>query len=110
LNDKTYVYLLLYIDDILITAKNINVIQELKDTLKFEFEMKDLGPTRKILGMEIQQDRTSRKLFLNQRRYIEKILSRFGIASCKAIATPYDRNVRLSTTMCPQSESEKLDI
>jgi len=108
--DNTYVYLLLYVDDILIAAKNIDLIQELKDTLKSEFEMKDLGPAGKILGMEIQRDRTSGKLFLNQSKYIEKILSRFGMASCKAISTPYDRNLRLSSAMCPQSDAEKLDM
>lgn len=110
LDDNTHIYLLLYVDDILIAAKNIDVIQELKDTLKSEFEMKDLGPAGRILGMEIRRDRNSGKLFLNQQEYIEKILSRFGMASCKAIGTPYDRNLKLSSAMCPESEADKLDM
>lgn len=40
--------------------------------LNSEFEMKDLGAAKKILGMEIQRDRQAGKLFLNQHNYIEK--------------------------------------
>uniref|UniRef100_A0A3Q7GGR2 Reverse transcriptase Ty1/copia-type domain-containing protein n=1 Tax=Solanum lycopersicum TaxID=4081 RepID=A0A3Q7GGR2_SOLLC len=50
--------------------------------------MKDLGAARKILGMEIIRDRESRKLFLSQRSYIQKVLERFGISSSKPIDTP----------------------
>jgi hypothetical protein len=103
LNDGTHVYLLLYVHDILITTKDINVIQDLRNKLKFKFKMKDLGLAGKILGMEIQHDQSTGKLFLNQCKYVEKILSRFGMTSSKAIMTPYGRNLRLSSVMSPQT-------
>lgn len=49
-------YLLLYVDDILIAAKNIKDINVIKSHLNHEFEMKDLGPETKTLGMEIKKD------------------------------------------------------
>ena len=58
-DDGTYVYLLLYVDDMLIASVNKKHIQELKNLLSSEFEMKDLGDARKILGMEITRDRAA---------------------------------------------------
>ena len=49
--------MLLYVDDILIAAKSKVEIGKLKLQLNEEFEMKDLGEAKKILGMEIQRDR-----------------------------------------------------
>ena len=48
-NDPTY--LLLYIDDMLITAKNKAHIQMIKLQLKRKFDMKDMSEAKKILGM-----------------------------------------------------------
>jgi ATP-binding cassette subfamily B (MDR/TAP) protein 1 len=45
------IYLLLYVDDMLIAAKSRKDITTLKRLLSSEFEMKDLGATKKILGM-----------------------------------------------------------
>ena len=44
LDDGTRMYLLLYVDDMLIACKSKKMVQELKATLSQEFEMKDLGP------------------------------------------------------------------
>ena len=59
-NDFTY--LLLYVDDMLIAARNKTHVQKLKAQLKKEFDMKDLGEAKKILGMEISRDRSISKL------------------------------------------------
>ena len=49
--------MLLYIDDMLIVAKNRREIRKVKAQLSKEFEMKDLEAAKKILGMEIMRDR-----------------------------------------------------
>ncbi|KAG8503208.1 hypothetical protein CXB51_001211 [Gossypium anomalum] len=56
-SDGSFAYLLLYVDDILIAAKDKREIRKVKAQLSEEFEMKDLGPAKKILGMEILRDR-----------------------------------------------------
>jgi len=52
-----YVYLLLYVYDILIASKDKKYVCELKVLFNSEFEMKDLGDAKKILGMKIIRDR-----------------------------------------------------
>uniref|UniRef100_A0A3Q7G619 Reverse transcriptase Ty1/copia-type domain-containing protein n=1 Tax=Solanum lycopersicum TaxID=4081 RepID=A0A3Q7G619_SOLLC len=98
---------LLWGNDILISAKKKYDIQKLKGLLSAEFEMKDLGAARKILGMEIIRDRERRKLFLSQRSYIQKVLARFGMSSSKPIDTPSADNIHLIAMFAPQSEEEK---
>ena len=48
LNDGSFVYLLLYVDDMLIAAKDMSEVDKLKTQLKQEFEMKYLGAARRI--------------------------------------------------------------
>jgi len=52
----SFVYLLLYIDDMLIASKGKSLISKLKSQLSREFEIKDLGAIKKIVGMKIQRD------------------------------------------------------
>lgn len=73
----SFVYLVLYVDDMLISAKSKSDIQKLKALLSAEFEMKDLGVARKILDVEIYRERKKRKLFFSQKGYTKKMLSRF---------------------------------
>ena len=61
-------------DDILNTSKDKSLINRLKSQLNNEFEMKDLGATKEILGMEIHRDQKADKLYLSQMKYLEKVL------------------------------------
>ena len=101
------IYLLLYVDDMLIASKSMSKISELKMELSKEFEMKDLGNAQRILGMEIQRDRKQRVLRLTRTQYIEKVLSRFGMENAKPVATPLGSQFKLSKDMCPTSEEDK---
>ena len=67
-----FIYLLLYVDDILLACKSLIEIQKLKLLLNGEFEMKDLGTARKILGMEIRRNKSIGKMYLTQKDYLEK--------------------------------------
>jgi hypothetical protein len=81
-------YLLLYVDDMLIAAKSMKEIAVLKAQLSREFDMKDLGATKKILGMEIIRDRKVELLYLSQKNYIDKVLHRFDMNNAKPMSTP----------------------
>lgn len=70
--DGSPIYLFLYVDDMLIAAKGKKDIATLKALLSKEFDMKDLGAAKKILGMEIIRDRNSGLLFLSLQSYINK--------------------------------------
>ncbi|GKA03139.1 retrovirus-related pol polyprotein from transposon TNT 1-94 [Tanacetum coccineum] len=91
--------LLLYVDDMLVAGPNKDHINKLKAQLAREFEMKDLRPANKILGMQIHQDRVSRKIWLSQKSYVKKILQMFNMQDCKPISTPFPTDVKLSSKM-----------
>ena len=68
--DGSLIYLLLYVDDILIVYKKMFKINKLKTWLKVEFEMKNLKVMKKILGMEFHREQEVEKLYLPQKKYI----------------------------------------
>ncbi|GJT62118.1 retrovirus-related pol polyprotein from transposon TNT 1-94 [Tanacetum coccineum] len=79
LQDGSFVYLLLYVDDMLIASQSLDEIEKLKTRLKSEFEMKELGEAKMILGMQIVRDRKLRKLCLTQKQYLRRVLKHFRL-------------------------------
>ncbi|GJU15291.1 retrovirus-related pol polyprotein from transposon TNT 1-94 [Tanacetum coccineum] len=94
----------------LVGGPNKDRINKLKAQLAREFEMKYLGPTNKIIGMQIHRDRVGRKIWLSQKSYVKKILQRFNMQDCKPISTLFPTNIKLSSKMSPSSEKERMEI
>jgi hypothetical protein len=78
LDDGAFIFLLLYMDDMLITANSIAKVNKLKVLLSREFDIKDLGIAKMIFGMEIQKDRDAKRLWLSQAGYVKKVLESFS--------------------------------
>ena len=74
LKGGAYIYLLLYVDDMLIASTSRSAIDELKVQLSNEFEMKDLGEAKRILGIEIGRDKKKGRICLTQMAYLKKVL------------------------------------
>nr|GEX32911.1 retrovirus-related Pol polyprotein from transposon TNT 1-94 [Tanacetum cinerariifolium] len=87
-------------------AKNMVVINDLKVLLKSEFEMKDLGATKKILGMEIWHDRKAGRLCVSQEKYIEKVLQAFFVDRSKPISTPLAAHFKFDRSTIPGTVKE----
>ena len=87
-------YLLLYVDDIVLTASSPQLLRRVISALQQEFSMKDLGELHHFLGMHVQ--RSGAGLQLSQRQYMMDILERAGMSDCKLCATPVDTNPKLS--------------
>ncbi|KAK0588156.1 hypothetical protein LWI29_035147 [Acer saccharum] len=81
-------------------------IIELKKKLKFEFNMKDLGNAKLILGMEIVRFRDDNRLCLKQPSYLNKLVNRFSMRNCKPTNTPLCANFMLSAALSPRSLEE----
>ena len=64
-----FIYVVLYVDDMFSIGNN-EIMKEVKTQLSSKFDMKDLGATNFILGMEIKRNWANRKLWLNQRKYV----------------------------------------
>ena len=79
---------------------------KLKSLLSSEFDMKDLGAAKKILGIEIHRDRRAGKLWLSQKGYIKKVLERFSMLDAKPVSTPLSAHFKLSSGLCPSSDEE----
>ena len=90
----------------LITSKDKFLIGKVKSQLSEEFEKKDLGAAKKILGMEIQKDRKADELYLSQGHYLEKVLGRFNMGNYKVAFTPLAAHFILSAECCPKSEED----
>ncbi len=71
---SSFIILLLYVDDMLVAGANLEEINNLKKQLSSEFEMKDLGVAKQILGMRISRDKHGGTLQLSQAEYIRKVL------------------------------------
>ncbi|XP_062224470.1 uncharacterized mitochondrial protein AtMg00810-like [Phragmites australis] len=93
-NDTSY--LLLYVDDIVLTASSTALLQHIIARLRSAFAMKDLGPLSFFLS--IQVSRTKGGFFLIQAQYAEDILDRTGMLNCKPAPTPVDTKPKASAT------------
>src|ERR1044072_9747667 len=102
-DDGSYIFLLLYVDDMLIVANHWNDFNDLKVKLSKEFDMKDLGDAKKILGIEILRDRSAKKLWLSQKNYVEDGLKRFDMSRSKPVSTPLANHFKLSLENCPKT-------
>ena len=68
-----FIIFLLYVDDMLLARKIMVDINRLKAQLDRAFDMKILGETKQILGMEIHRDKKNGKMWLSQQKYVDTI-------------------------------------
>ena len=91
----------------LLIGNNKEIIQDVKTQLSSKFDMKDLGASNFILGMEIKRDQKRMKVWLNQRKYVKTILQRFNMQECKPVKVLIPVGVKLSVDQCPKTHEEE---
>lgn len=91
-------YLLMYVDDIVLTASSLPTIRRIISALQQEFPMKDLGRLH-FIGMHVQHSTSG--IYLSQHQYMIEILERAGISDCKPCTTPVDVNPKLPSDIAP---------
>ena len=92
--DKGTILLLLYVDDMIITGDDLSGIQELKDFLSQQFEMKDLGHLSYFLGLKITHSTDG--LYITQAKYASDLLSRVRLTDSKTVDTLVELNAHLT--------------
>lgn len=92
-------YLLLYVDDIVLTASFRTLLQYVIQTLSNEFSMTDFGDLHYFLGISVMLENDG--LFVSQKKYAMDILDRASMTNCKLVSTPVDTKEKLSTTSRP---------
>jgi histone deacetylase 1/2 len=89
-------YLLLYVDDIILSASTTALLHKIIANLKSAFAVKDMGPVSYFLGIDVR--RTGDGFALSQSAYALDILERAGMTNCKPTATPADTKSKCSST------------
>jgi hypothetical protein len=88
------VYVLVYVDDIIVTSLPSKATTTLLQDLERDFAFKDLGDLHYFLGIKVTK--TQQGIMLNQRKYSEDLLRKAGMFNCKAVNTPLSTSERLS--------------
>ncbi|KAK1613214.1 hypothetical protein QYE76_036887 [Lolium multiflorum] len=91
------VYLLVYVDDIIVLSSSAAAIPRLISQLRSEFSVKDLGVLHYFLGIEVLSP-TPGSLLLRQRKYAMELLARAGMLKCTPVTTPMASSERLCST------------
>ena len=90
---KVCVIIALYVDDMLIFGTSLSMVHSTKRFQASQFDMKDIGEAKVILGVKIT--RMGDSIMLSQEHYVEKILKGFGHSDAKPMSTSYDANTHL---------------
>ena len=87
-NGSRLLILLLYVDDILMASNEKDKLREVQGKLSKTFEMAILGRPKEFLDISIRRDRKNKIIELNQEKYVDKILERFGFSHSHPKNTP----------------------
>jgi histone deacetylase 1/2 len=89
-------FVLIYVDDIIVTGSSDRAINALLRDLNVNFAIKDLGDLHFFLGIEVKKLHNG--LLLTQEKYATELLDKVGMHSCKPAPTPLSSSEQLSLT------------
>ena len=104
IKSSTLKIIAVYVDDLILIAKSLSEIQQMKDSLSKTFKMKDMGQLCYCLGINFEL--TELGISLCQKQYLIKLLERYKLTEANTVTTPMDPNVKL---VKDDSYSKKVD-
>eukprot|EP00253_Pinus_taeda_P005565 PITA_05565 len=93
---NSLIILVLYVDDLILTGSDPNLINHVKSSLKKKFEMTDLEHLHYFLGLQVLQSKEG--ISLSQSKYACDILRHFHMEDCKPAPSPFQSGVKLSVS------------
>ncbi|CAM8922617.1 unnamed protein product [Rhodiola kirilowii] len=103
-------FVLLYVDDLLLISSSMHDIKLTKFDLQKHFDVKDLGIAQKILGVKLTRDRTNGVICLSQSEYFAKVLDKFTVVNVKSNIIPLGGHLVFSKKDCPKTEQERMNM
>lgn len=85
------IYVILYVDDVIIITHEIDKMNKFKQYLSKQFEMKDMNEAQFFLGIKIE--RKHKQTTMNHTAYLQSVLKRFGTDKCNPISTPFPEKI-----------------
>ena len=85
----------IWVDDLLLFASSLALMERMKRDLQSLFEITDLGEPSKIVGIEIHRDYKHKTITISQRQYIKSILAKEGLLDCNSVGMPMNPNEKL---------------
>ena len=86
--------MLIYVDDLLITGNDLQLIKESQNILQQNFKIKDLGELRYFLGIKFL--RSNKGILMTQRKYILELILEWGLAGAKPAITPLEQRMKFT--------------
>lgn len=96
----TLMIILVYVDDLLITSNDHELIKETKRVLHQDFRTKDLREMRYFLGIEF--NRSTHRIMMNQRKYALDLIAKADLSGAKPSMTPLERNMKFTFVNFPK--------
>ncbi len=100
------VYLVVYVDDMLICGQQRETVEAVIEKLQKKFKCKDLGTVKSFLGLEIAHDLRKDEIRLSQKGMIRKVADRFRIMECNPVHTPIEERLVIDLNEIKHQECE----
>ena len=97
-----------YVDDITISAPTDAEADKVVAELAEHFELRDLGDTSFLLGIEITRNCSKHSLSLSQRQYIIDMLEDYRFTGCTPVQTPMEPGLHLTKDKNEQERAEMM--
>lgn len=96
--EKNITLLAIYVDDLILLTNCKSTKSYIKQKLCEKFSMKDLGELKYCIGWHVTRDRKNGIMYIDQKKYIQEILHKYGMSDCKPVKTPIDPQTKLCST------------
>lgn len=108
--DSLRIMVPVFIDDITIASPSSAASDRFVQELAQHFELRDLGPTSWLLGIQVARDRSKRTLSLSQRQYIVDMLDTYGFADCSPVQTPMLPGTHFTAADSPSTPEQHAEM
>jgi len=109
INREGEIILALYVDDGLACSSSVSLINRMLHEMKKQFEITVESPDC-FVGLQLTRDRDKKTIMVSQSGYIERVLLKFNMESCKPAVTPGEPNIKLTKDMSPSTQEEKNEM